>query len=426
MNIDVVIPYFDAPDRLRSILLALNAQIDSSTGEPLGGLTIVVADDASTRRPDVSASRHPISIVRLDEAGYHAASARNRGAAVSASPVIVFVDGDTVPSPTYVSRLTGPIAGRDIALTTGHRRHVEFDAMPPDEVATFVADPDDRRLLPEPTWLADGLRWTDGLRAGTPDVFQYVISAVLAVDRTMFESVGGFDESFDSYGGEDWEFAYRCWNAGWRFEHVADAIAFHDGPDVEGRAPDEHAKTIENLRIAELVPASPTRLTGVRYTVPDIDIAVALVGDDLRTNAIAMHSILASSRGDLQIRLGGDLDQAAALRRLVGDDRIAPASTPAHSGARCHVEMSRPLEMARDAVGLLCDDVCRGAVPNRRVRVGDATIEARSVRFASAAMRSGGPDARFDEVDADEIGVQAVPGDDLATWSRRRSLAHIS
>ncbi len=372
MNVDVVIPYCDAPERLASILAALDVQVDHATGRTLDGISVVVADDASRVAPVVAIGKHPTSVVRQEEPGYHAASARNLGAAASDSPVIVFLDGDTVPSPDYVTRLVQPVVDGDVGLTTGRRRHADFSGLGVDDVVAFAAEPDADRLLSEPAWLADGLSRTDSLRSATPDVFQYVISAVLAVDRSMFESVCGFDEAFDTYGGEDWEFAYRCWNGGWAFAHVADAVAFHDGPDVEGRVPDLHAKTIENLRIANLVPASPTRLPNVDYTVPDIDISLVLSDDDLRMNAIGLWSVLSSHRTDLRVRLHGRHEDIAAITRHVGDRRVVRGSVPPHGSSRCHVLMSQPVDLQPNALGELCDDLCSGVLDHRRIRVGDA------------------------------------------------------
>ena len=420
MTIDVVIPYFDSPERLASILMALNAQVDPVDGRELEHLSVIVADDASTVEPVTSASRHPVHVVRLDEPGYHAAAARNRGAEAGDAPIVVFLDGDTVPSPTYVSTLVAPIVGGTAGLTTGHRRHALLDGLSPSEVAAFVADPDARRLLGEPGWLADGLRWTDSLRSGTPDVFQYVISAVLAVDRAVFDDVGGFDERFDSYGGEDWEFAYRCWNAGWDFLHVASAVAFHDGPDVEGRPADPVAKTIENLRIVDLVPASPTRLHGVRYSVPDIEIALTLRAGDLRTNAIGVTSILASSRSDLRLRLDGDDHDVSALMRLVADDRVIAGPQEPNRSARCHVTMSAPVELAPSGLARLCAGLTDGVVSRRRTEVDGVSVEARSVRAFARAGRDAHAAERCEHVAAADVGVSAIGDDDLATWSRRR------
>ena len=71
------------------------------------------------------------------------------------------------------------------------------------------------------------------------------ISAVLACGRRLFEELGGFDPRFVGYGGEDWEFAFRAFNAGAVLVHEPRAVAWHDGPDQGARAPDPEAKAVE-------------------------------------------------------------------------------------------------------------------------------------------------------------------------------------
>lgn len=388
MAIDVVIPYCDDRERLRSILFALAAQVDSD-GRPLDGIRVVVADDSSRIRPDIAGIDVPATLVRSDVAGYHPAIARNLGAAAGTGDVIVFLDGDTVPTPHYVSRLTAPLLDGDADLATGHRRHADFSELDPVAVARWVAEPDESRCLPEPRWLADGLEGTDRLRSGSAQVYQYVISAVLAVRRETFGDVEGFDERFDSYGGEDWEFASRVWNAGWDLLHVPEAVAFHDGPDIEGRPTDGDAKTIESLRVANWIPASRTRLPGVRYEVPDLDVSLHLAPGDLRANSISVTSLLASLPGDLRLRLAGSNDDMARLRGLVRDDRISDSDTPVAVGTRCLVDVSAPVVFEPRALAVLTSDVADGAIESLVVRLAEGTVRATSRRLARRALRAG-------------------------------------
>ena len=53
--------------------------------------------------------------------------------------------------------------------------------------------------------------------------YRFVISAVMACARSLWDDIGGFDATRDEYGGEDWELAYRAHNNG--------ALLVHD-PDV--------------------------------------------------------------------------------------------------------------------------------------------------------------------------------------------------
>ena len=436
MTTDVVIPYYDAPERLASILLALGAQRDPRTGGALRDLSIVVADDASNVPPDVSMSTHPARVVRHDVTGYHAATTRNVGVAAGTSPIVVLLDGDTVPDPWALARLVDPIERGEADLTTGRRAHGDLDGLGPAEVAAWVAAPTAERRLPEPAWLREGLERTDRLRVGTSQVYQYVISAVMAVRRDLFEEVGGFDDRFDTYGGEDWELAYRCWNAGAAFLHVPDALAFHDGPDVEGRAPDPTAKTIESLRILDRVPASATRPGGIVHEVPDLDVELALLAGDPVANAVGLTSLLADPRGDLRVRLtGADADRRLLLDH-VHDPRVVRDPTPPPVAARAEVVLPRPVTIAPGALGRLAADVLDGRVAERRARLdppdGADPVEVvvRSRRLATARWRSRAGTTGHAErhvelgalvVDGAALGIEAVAASDLAGWLRRQN-----
>lgn len=420
MNVDVVVAHFEQPDELAAVLVALDAQVDHRSGDRLRLASVTVADDASTVSPALPPTRHVVGVTVADRDGYHVATARNRGAAAGAAGVVAFLDADTVPAPDYVSRLVDPIADDVADLTTGRRRYADFATMTPAERAAFTADPQSSRLLPEPAWLGDGLMRTDRLRDGSPRTYEYVISAVLAVRRRLVERVGGFDESFDSYGGEDWEFAYRCWNAGARFEHVADAVAFHHGPDIEGRPTRHDDKTAESLRIADLVPASPTRLSGVQHTVPDVHVTLS-VGDDLRAAATALWSILASSGTDLVVRLDGPRRVRERLRDLCGDRRLV--STGPDPRSRSVVHVRRPVELAPSSLQTVVADLTDGRRIARVVRSGsDVVVLATSVRARSQIVERGSTSAApADTVDDTAVGIRPIDASTgLATWARRR------
>ena len=420
--IDVVIPYFDDVRLLEAILVALSRQHDHRGGGPLRDVRIVVADDASVVRPPARLLGGDVTTVRSELVGYHPSTARNLGARSLDGDVIVFLDGDTVPAPDYVSRLVEPVLSGTADLTTGRRRHGDLDGLSPVAIADFAGHPTPERLLPEPQWLARGQEWTDRLRSGTSDTYQYVISAVLTVRRESFESVGGFEERFDSYGGEDWEFAYRCWNDGWDLLHVPEAHAFHDGPDVEGRPDDHDVKTVESLRIVELVPASSTRLSGVVYEVPDLEIELTVAHGDLTSSAVAVHSLLSQRPGDLRLRLVGDADVVGRLSDLVHDPRLVPVELPAASSARCVVTVSGPAEFGVDALAELSADVADGRLAERRVQVGDVEIVARSNRLRRRSARH--PSDHVRSRSADREAAESVPAEPASDPSPDPSPGH--
>lgn len=65
----------------------------------------------------------------------------------------------------------------------------------------------------------------DHLKSGPVD---QVMGAFFLVRRTLFESLGGFDERFFVYF-EDLDFSYRAKQTGWESYHLANAQAYHQG-----------------------------------------------------------------------------------------------------------------------------------------------------------------------------------------------------
>jgi GT2 family glycosyltransferase len=259
-TVTVVVPHYDDEARLELVLAALEHQ-----DHPPGLMQVVVADDGSPRPPTMPRwSRHPSPLlVRQPDLGFRAGAARNLGAAVGEGEVLVFLDGDTVPAPDFVRRLTSWPARLPDALAVGLRHHVDLGSWEPSRLTSWLlgggGGVDAPRALDDPAWLADGYRETKSLLDADDRSYRFVLSAVLACGRRLFDELGGFDPRFVGYGGEDWEFAFRAFNAGAVLVHEPLAVAWHDGPDQGARAPDPEAKAVERERLDELVPVGRER-----------------------------------------------------------------------------------------------------------------------------------------------------------------------
>lgn len=261
--VSVVVPYYRDQELLDLVLARLRAQRGV-----LGGLEVVVADDGSPRPPETGApggAVAAISTVRQARGGFRVAAARNLGAANATGRVLLFLDGDTVPEDGYVAALQqvcldGP------TLAVGRRRHAWLRGHPWPPSSE----------LSDPAWLQEGYAATDDLRAADDASFRFVLGAVLALSRAVWEQVGGFDETLTGYGGDDWDLGWRCWLAGARLRHVPEAIAWHDGPDLAGREdgtdPERLAavKNAETRRLAVRLPHPLVRGRGWRHEQPDV------------------------------------------------------------------------------------------------------------------------------------------------------------
>ncbi|MCO8271629.1 glycosyltransferase [Actinoplanes sp. TRM 88003] len=266
--VSVIVVHYEQQAELDRTLAALGRQT-----HPAGRTEVIVVDDGSAQPPRVPAG---VRLLRQADEGFRAAAARNLGASAASGDVLCFLDADTVPEPEYLSRMARLPALAPEAVVVGRRRHADLAGLPVDapvEQAGPAAE------LPEPQWLRDGYRLSRDLLDADDRSYRYVISAALACSHWFFERVGGFDESFRAYGGEDWEWAYRAWRAGALLAHAADAVAWHDGPDWAGRDLDDPArrarKDAETLLLTDHIPVAGSRGRGVRSAGADVVVRLA-------------------------------------------------------------------------------------------------------------------------------------------------------
>ncbi|OLT21893.1 hypothetical protein BJF81_14320 [Ornithinimicrobium sp. CNJ-824] len=348
--VSVVVPYY----RGQAMLDVILAQLDAQDGV-VGGLEVVVADDGSPEPPTVhgtragaevggdgtvvTAGRWPVRVVRQGRDGFRAGAARNLGARHGAGRVVVFVDGDTVPATGTVVDLQKACRTPGSTLAVGHRRHAMLTG--PDGAVTWP--PQDE--LPEPEWLAQGFAATADLAEADDGGFRWIISAVMAVDRALWDVLGGFDERLRGYGGEDWELAWRAWLAGADLAHVPDAVAWHDGPDLKGREGEEaehlaRTKNAETGRLAPLLPHPLVRGRGWTHPCPDVVALVEATGWTPGQVEVVVETLL--DHGDVGVWVRGGEHVPADPRvhdGLPGHDVLARA--------RAQVVVREPVEVLR-------------------------------------------------------------------------------
>ena len=217
-SISVVVSTYNRPPALDAVLCALCEQ-------NYPDFEIVIADDGSDEATAALIGDHPIRRLRAvqhvwqaDE-GFRAAEIRNKAILKAAGEYIVFLDGDCVPRPHFVSRhaaLAEP--GRFVA---GHRVLMS-------RAATEQALSDRTRLhrlafrhwfrlwlngrinhlaplvsLPDAAWRRMGKsRWKGA------------ITCNLGVWRRDLNAVNGFDERYRGWGLEDSDLVIRLINSG--------------------------------------------------------------------------------------------------------------------------------------------------------------------------------------------------------------------
>ena len=327
--VSVVVPYYERQDQLDRLLAGLDAQ-----ELPAEAFEVVVADDGSRVPPTPGHHAYRVVMVRQEDAGFRLAAARNLGAATATAPVLAFVDQDCIPAPGYLARMVRA-ADSPWAMVLGHRRHAELGGWSAAMVQDWLqhAGPGPVELS-EPEWLLDGYARTADLTEPDARAYQLVIGAALTLHAELFTRLGGFDESFRSYGGEDWELGHRALVAGADTRWLRDAVVWHDGPDLAGRGADlVSTKNAETLALASRIPDRDLRGENLVWTVPDIVVRLRSSGASTAVLLASIESLLAGSDAHVWI---DDIEAAAAVLSVVNDARIHAGRPP-----------SRILERAR-------------------------------------------------------------------------------
>lgn len=417
-TVSVVIAHYEQPAQLARTWAALCTQ-------SLPPFEVVIADDGSACPPAPPHGGPPVRVVTQPDRGFRAAAARNLGAVHTTGEVLVFLDADTVPEPGFLAALTRRVALCPDVLAVGRRRHADLSELVPG------ADPATAPRLTEPKWLSDGYTTSRDLLDADGRSFRYVISAVLACRRSLFDDLGGFDERYVGYGGEDWDLGYRAWNNGAVLVHEREAVAWHDGPDWGGRPEDRNAKEAETVRLAALVPEPSTRGAALPFGSPDV--LVDLVGPLTMTDTVrTVHSLLRQSHRDLRVRLPRPVDPALA-ELYDGAVQFTPWTGDQLRRARVRLQVHGPLppdSVAEAARALTATATGTGLGRATLCTGGRLAASATSTRMIGRARRWARrfPDGRtvldlFGYAHF-EVGPGPPPRDDLAAFFDRGSPRH--
>ena len=409
LPVSVVVPCFEAPGALALTLAGLARQ-----DWPRALLEVVVVDDGS--EPPLGLPALPgsapldVKLVRQERRGFGLARARNAGARAAAHPILVFLDGDVIAEAGLLAAHARWHHAVSDALTLGFCAYVSAAGIDsgavrhrPGTLGELFADrPFDR------PWLERHMARTGDMTSGHDDLFRAVTGHNLGISRAFFEAVGGFDESFARYGGEDTEFGYRVQMQGGLLAPERGAFAWHQGRWADGRQAKERDRALQRAKLAGLIADPGFRGAGPGRVHPVPRHVVTLEAGEVPAARVAasVEVLLADPAGDLVVRVelstgrGGD-GLARLVERFGQDPRVGVAADrpalDAFPASPFHVTLPAGAAFGHDVVRAL------------RVGLGDAVVahavlpDGARVSIARAwalhhARRSGRDPAEFGEV----------------------------
>ncbi|NHZ84477.1 MAG: glycosyltransferase [Planctomycetia bacterium] len=210
-TISIVVPCFNVEHIIERCIEALLAQ-----DYPKEKMVIIIVDDCSTddtlKKVQQYQSNDQIKIIKhFRNRGLSAT--RNSGINASKSQIIGFIDSDIVVRKDWVKIMMNVLQDPDVMACMGDTKLPE--SFPQANIDKFLYHP------------KRGVRKFD---EDTPIAIPGFIMGNSFVKREALQKVGIFDESFNTWGGEDTDLAIRLWEKypdGLRFSNKAIGEHFH-------------------------------------------------------------------------------------------------------------------------------------------------------------------------------------------------------
>ena len=247
----IIIPTYNRKSLLGLTLKSLKKQKTQFAFE------VIVCDDGSnTDNLEVIREYEDTLNIRYyfqKDQGFRASKARNAGIALSEGRVLIFIDDGVVVGEKFVDEHVKSHSQKGMIFCLGYvygfddynkfekKINILFDI---ENIKESILGMDREGIVDkrEPLYckLGDKLeKW--------PAPYVIAWSVNFSVLRENIERIGGFDETYATYGGEDTDFAIKCYVAGFRFILNRKAVSIHYPHEKNKVSVDEQTLEIRTL-----------------------------------------------------------------------------------------------------------------------------------------------------------------------------------
>ncbi|MCP5045445.1 MAG: glycosyltransferase family 2 protein [bacterium] len=176
---------------------------------------------------------HASLIENQDNLGFSVAS--NQGArAADEAQVVCFLNNDMRVEPAFLRELVAPIVAGDAVATTA--KMLSWDGS---EINSAGGGMNFHGI-----GIQKGFRDRPAAEHDLPAASLFACGAAMAIDREVFEGVGGFDEDFFAYY-EDVDLGWRLWVMGHEVRYVPRAVCYHQHSSTSRALPRESIRLLQ-------------------------------------------------------------------------------------------------------------------------------------------------------------------------------------
>ncbi|MEV0731214.1 glycosyltransferase family 2 protein [Polymorphospora sp. NPDC050346] len=323
LTVSVVIPAFQCQPTLDLTLASLSRQT-----YPADLLEVVVVDDGSDSPLALPPIRPERTMLLRAESGWGRANALRLGAAHSSGQILHWLDADMVVYPEHVAAQARWQHVLPYAVTLGYKRFVDPDVDGPWPSPQVVDEAAGRGALGdlfggrtgEPhVYVERYVAQTDQLRTADHHAFKIHVGATAALRRELYDAAGGLDPRLRL--GEDTELGYRLAQAGAVFVPEPQARSWHLGRTHVMKAREQVARYNRPF-LADRIPFPRNwrKVGGPTWTVPLVEVVVAVEDEPLERVRAAVDSVLRGAEHDVRVNLVGPWDRLDDSRvRVLAD-----------------------------------------------------------------------------------------------------------
>lgn len=361
-RMSVIVPVYNRRTVLAKTLVGLASQ-----RYPRSYYEVIIADDGSSDDPTsldaMFSSRMNLRWVRQEDRGYRLSAVRNLAIQASVNEVVVSLDCDMYPSLDLLSAYARWFCAANQAartpqtrlLVVGDRSFVDSDSVTVEELleapASVAALPRiaahaeiRTRWRPERDWRKREIERTQAMRNHARP-YTLASGGNVAFRRVDALDAGLYDESFQHWGGEDADFAFRLTELGAYVVFEPEALAFHQHhpPSVQR---EEHRR-ITQSQLGARVPYY-RRHCREPIVRPEVSVYIpAYNAEDFIESAVT--SVLAQEFNDVEVCVANDGSSdntGQILERLAREHarvRICESSQPRGiaGASKAAVELAR-------------------------------------------------------------------------------------